>query len=93
MKLRVRVRPGARRNAIEGERGGALLVSVTAPADRGRANEAVVALLAETAGVPKSTIEIRSGAGSRDKSIEIDTADPENLMDRLIAKRIHSKRV
>jgi len=87
VRLKLRVKPGARRDAIEGEQAGALLVSVTAPADRGRANEAVVALLARAVGVPKSAISIRSGAASREKLLEIDgiaAPDEAGVRERLL---------
>ena len=63
----VRAQPGARRNGIVGEHHGALKVAVTAPAERGRANEAVAALLAAALGLKKSQVELISGVTTRDK--------------------------
>ena len=68
-RLRLRVMPSARRNAILGVHAGALKVSVTAPPERGKANRAVLDLLAEVLGVPASTLEITSGSTSREKSV------------------------
>ena len=65
--LRVRVQPGARANVVKGWRGGALSVSVTAPPEGGKANRAVIALLADTLAVPPSSISLVRGAASRDK--------------------------
>jgi len=65
--LAVRAQPGARRNAVLGEHDGALRVAVTAAADKGKANRAVAELLSETFGIPKSAVELVSGAASRQK--------------------------
>ena len=66
-RLRLRVRPGARKNAIVGAHGGALKVSVTAPPERGKANDAVIDLLAEALSLSRGSIEILAGHSSPDK--------------------------
>lgn len=71
--LSVRIQPGAKKNAIlglygEGEQT-ALKIAVQAPPLDGRANEALIASLAERFGLPKSRVEILSGQSSRSKSI------------------------
>jgi hypothetical protein len=71
-RLSLRVSPRAKRNAILGLRGGTLKVSVTAVPERGKANDAVVELLAETLDLPRSAIELVSGGASKDKVVEID---------------------
>jgi len=81
-RLRLRVKPGARRNAIVGEHGGALKVSVNAPPDRGRANDAVIGLLAESLDVPASAIEIVAGATSQDKTVVV-ALTPDTVRARL----------
>ena len=68
------MKPGARKDAVLGVHGGALKVSVTAPPERGKANEAVLALLAEILGVPASSLVLTSGAASRDKAILVPLA-------------------
>jgi len=65
--LHVRVQPKARESAIVGWQGGALRVRVTAAPEDGRANRAVIALLAEALSVPPSSIALVRGATSRDK--------------------------
>jgi uncharacterized protein len=65
--LRVRVQPRARANAVKGWRGEALSVSVTAAPEGGKANRAVIALLADALSVPPSSISLVRGAASRDK--------------------------
>ena len=65
--LSIRAQPGARRNAFVGEQAGSLKIAVTAPPDKGRANQALVDLLAEQLGLKKSQIELVSGQTSREK--------------------------
>jgi uncharacterized protein (TIGR00251 family) len=65
--LPVRAQPGARRSGVVGEHGGALKVAVTAPAQDGRANEALVEVLAAALGLKRSQVELLSGAAGRDK--------------------------
>lgn len=69
--LTVRVKPRARRNAIVGVRNDALFVEVTAPPEQNRANDAVIALLAETFDIPKSRIEMLSGQSYREKRVRV----------------------
>ena len=65
--LHVRVQPKARANVVKGWHGDALRVSVTAAPEDGRANRAVIDLLAETFDVAPSSISLVRGAASRDK--------------------------
>jgi len=65
--LHVRVQPKARANAVKGWHGAALRVSVTAPPEDGKANRAVIELLAETFDIAAASIILVSGAASRDK--------------------------
>ena len=69
--LRVHVQPGAGRTALTGRHGDALRVKVGAPPEGGRANSALVTLLAVTLGIPESRISIESGATSRAKRLRI----------------------
>jgi uncharacterized protein (TIGR00251 family) len=68
----VRVQPRASKAEVAAERDGRILVRVTAPPADGRANAAVVALLAKRLGLPKSRVRILSGQAARDKRIEIE---------------------
>lgn len=69
--LSVRAQPGAKRNAITGMYGeGAdaqLKIAVNAPPIEGRANEALIAFLAETFSVPRRAVELTAGELSRSK--------------------------
>lgn len=67
--LTVRAQPGARQKGVLGEYDGALRVAVTAAADKGKANQAIVELLSSTFGIPKSAVELVGGATSRQKRI------------------------
>lgn len=69
ISLRLRVVPGASRTEIAGRHGEAWKVRVTAPAEGGRANEAALALLAETLALSRRDVSLTSGASSRDKVV------------------------
>jgi uncharacterized protein (TIGR00251 family) len=83
VKLNVRVIPRASRNAVEGIRDGRLVVKVTAPPVDAAANDAVIALLAGTLGVPKRQLAIATGASSRSKTIQIAGTAAETIRARL----------
>jgi uncharacterized protein len=86
VKVSVRVRPGARRDAVggtwTGPRGPALLVVVRARAVDGAANAAVVAALAGAFGLRRSDVELVAGARGRDKVVVL-AGDDEELGARL----------
>lgn len=67
----VRVAPGARRDAIEGEYGGALKVRLTAPPVDNQANEALCRLLAARLNVRVAAVRIVAGEKSRSKRVAI----------------------
>jgi len=67
----VRVQPRASKDEIAGEMAGALKIRLQAPALEGRANEALVELLAGLLKRPKSAVRILSGERSRIKRVEI----------------------
>jgi uncharacterized protein YggU (UPF0235/DUF167 family) len=69
--LQVKVTPGARESAIGEWQDGVLRVKVRERAEKGRANEAVVKLLAKHLGVPSATVTLKLGATSRTKLLEI----------------------
>jgi len=73
----LRVQPRARRAAIEGivtdaDGGAALKVAVTAPPEDGKANAAVVALLARAWRVPKGAVTVIRGAAARHKTVRVE---------------------
>jgi uncharacterized protein len=71
-RLRVRVAPGAGAAAVVGRYGDAWKLRVTAPPERGRANDAVVALLADALGLRRDAVRLVSGGSARDKVVEVD---------------------
>jgi len=85
--VELRVQPGARQAGIVGletrdDGQVRLKVKVTAPPEDGKANAAVVALLAKALGVAKRDVVLLRGAGSRDKTVRVE-GDPAALARRL----------
>ena len=81
--LSVRVTPAAGRDAVLGWQGDALRLSVAAPAQRGKANEAVIRLLAGALGLPRQRLRIVRGQTSRRKVIAIEGLDEAEARARL----------
>jgi hypothetical protein len=69
--IRVRVQPRAGREEVAGERSGAILIRVTAPAEGGRANDALVRLISRRVGVARGAVEIVRGHKGREKLIRV----------------------
>lgn len=69
--LHLRVSPGARRSRISGRFGDGWKVHVAAPAERGRANDAVLELLGGALGVAPARLAVVAGARSRDKVVAV----------------------
>jgi uncharacterized protein (TIGR00251 family) len=67
----VKVHPRAKKNAITGEVGDALKLSLTAPPVEGAANDACVRFLAEVLELPRSSVTIAAGESSRQKLIRV----------------------
>ena len=65
--IAVRAQPGAKRNGVVGVRNDRLRVAVQAPPDKGRANEAILEVLAEFFGVRRSQVELVAGPTNREK--------------------------
>ncbi|HHT9108529.1 MAG TPA: DUF167 domain-containing protein [Candidatus Wunengus sp. YC63] len=77
--LSVRTQPGSSKNRIIGEYGGRLKLAVTAAPEKGKANKAVIELLADTLHIHESSIHIISGESSRDKRLMIEGLTPEDI--------------
>ncbi|HEX6708192.1 MAG TPA: DUF167 domain-containing protein [Albitalea sp.] len=71
MVLDVSVVPGAKRTEVVGLHDGALRIRLSAPPVEGRANEALVAWLAEQLECPRRDVELLRGASSRRKQIAV----------------------
>jgi len=79
----VKVQPRAKKNAITGELGDALKISLTAPPVEGRANEACFDFFAKLLKVPRSSVTIASGLTSRNKLIRVAGVTAQYVQDRL----------
>jgi len=79
----VKVHPRAKKNAITGELGDALKVSLTTPPVEGRANEACIEFFAKLLKVPRSSVTIASGQTSRNKVIRVAGVTEQYVRDRL----------
>jgi uncharacterized protein (TIGR00251 family) len=82
--IRLHVQPGAGRTAVVGRHGDAVKVRVAAPPEGGRANDAVVALIASTFDVKVTQVSLVSGQSSRAKRVQIDgiaEAELERLLE------------
>ena len=79
----VKVHPRARKNAITGELGDTLKVSLTAPPIEGKANEACIEFFANLLKVPRSSVTIAAGQSSRSKIIRVVGLTAQQARDRL----------
>jgi len=70
MKIQVKVKPSSRTDEVSRE-GDSFIVKVKEPPKEGKANQAVIKLLAGHFGVPQSQVRILSGLKSRNKVIEV----------------------
>lgn len=67
--IAVRAQPGARKSGVVGEWNGMLKVAVSSPPEDGRANAALVEVLREFFDLPRSRVELLTGASNRNKVI------------------------
>jgi len=81
--LPVRAQPNARRDALLGERAGALRVGVSAAPEKGKANASIARVLADSLGLKASQVALLAGDTSRDKKFLVLGIDPETLRGRL----------
>jgi uncharacterized protein len=82
-RLQLRVSPGAARSAVVGRHGTGWKVRVAAPPEDGKANAALVRLLADTLALPAGKVRIVSGHASRDKTVALEGLEPDELERRL----------
>jgi len=87
VRLTVRLTPNGGRDAMDGWETGAdgeghLKARVSDPPDRGKANKALIVLVAKAAGVAKSAVSLVSGDTQRKKILRIE-GDPEDIVSRL----------
>ena len=83
--MSVRAAPGASRERIVGILGDALKIAVSAPPEKGRANQRIIELLTELLGLPARSVQLLSGAASRDKRFVVTGISAAELRARLDA--------
>ena len=83
MKISIKVVPGSSQNTIAGWLGESLKIKVKCPPESGKANKAVITLLASQLNIPKTTINIISGGKSSHKILEINTLTEKEIMDKI----------
>jgi uncharacterized protein len=81
----VKVHPRARKNAVTGELGGVLKLSLTTPPVNGRANEACMEFFAKLLRVPRSSVTIASGLHNRIKVIRVEGVTAAFVREKLQA--------
>jgi uncharacterized protein len=84
-RVQLRVSPGAARSAVVGRHGAGWKVRVAAAPEGGKANDAVVRLLADTLALPARDVQIVSGQSSRDKTVVLAGLGPKEIERRLAA--------
>jgi uncharacterized protein (TIGR00251 family) len=86
-RVRLRVSPGARRSELVGRHGAGWKVRVAAAPEAGRANEAVLDLLAQELELPRRSLSIVSGHTAREKVVlleGIDGAESERRLEKAL---------
>jgi len=80
--LTLHVQPGAKYSEVTGLHGEALKIRLAAPPIEGRANEALLRFIAERFNVPLRNVELKQGAQSRHKRVEVrgSAVEPESLL-------------
>jgi uncharacterized protein len=84
-RVAITVSPGAARTELVGRHGDGWRARVAVPPERGRANRALVELVAELAGVPRDRVALVAGASSRRKVVEVEGLGADEL-DRRFAR-------
>lgn len=83
MHLALKVAPKSSRNAITGWMGDTLKLSVTVAPEKGKANQAVITVLAEALDLPRSALRIVRGETSPNKTLQIDGLPEGEILRRL----------
>ena len=83
LRVAIRVRPGASRTRVGGAYGDSLVVAVSARAVDGAATDAALAAVAKALGLRRREVVLVTGTTSRDKVVEITTAEPDAVRQRI----------
>ncbi len=81
--LPVHAHPGARKNGVTGVHAGRLKIAIVQPAEKGRANDALVRVLADAFGWKPAQIQLLSGATSRRKKFLIEGATATEILEQI----------
>ena len=81
--LSLHIQPGAKKTEIAGLHGEALKIRLAAPPVDGKANDCLIAFLAQTLGIAKCRIELVGGASSRAKRVRVEGVDAETVRRKL----------
>ena len=82
--LEIRLQPRGGRDQVMGERDGAVLIRIAAPPVDGKANQALIAFVAKTLGLPKGAVTILRGETSRNKVIRVEGRSPADVRAALL---------
>ena len=82
--IRIKAKPNARHNQINGVIDGMLKVSVTTAPEKGKANKAIIKLLSKTLRIPSSRFEIVAGATSSMKKVMAIGMSPAEVREKLV---------
>jgi uncharacterized protein len=91
IRLTLRVSPGASTAGVIGRHGPGWKLRVSPPAEDGKANRAVLELLADTLHVPRRSLELLSGHGGRDKVVAVEGLSRAEAERRLAAAMVSSR--
>lgn len=79
MRIEIHVHPGASRSSVGGVHDGSLIVRVTQPAEGGKATEAALRAVASALSLPRGSVSLVHGKTSRQKLVEIDVRDRDDV--------------
>lgn len=84
IEIALKVRPGAQRSGIAGTHDNRIKVAVNAPPEDGKANRAVVKLIANRLGIATANVEVVRGITSRSKTVRVTGATMSEISQRLL---------
>jgi uncharacterized protein (TIGR00251 family) len=79
VRLQVKITPGSSRTRILGPHGDCLKIAVSAPPEKGKANQSVIEFLSERVGLPRQKIQVVSGPTSPRKVILLTGVSPDSV--------------
>lgn len=85
MTIEIVTRPGSQRRGLLRVDPRGLVIGVASPAEKGKANDELIAAIAEIADVARGEVSILRGASTRNKVVRIATAEPSEVAQRLSA--------